>query len=86
MDTSTPYTPANPLASMIVEHEEEPLFAQSEVALYQARAKELRLEGAQTSWPEVCERVLRLAEEYEILAGSLEQSKPPINPSTAGQR
>ena len=74
MDTSTPYTPANPLASMIEAHEEEPLFAQSDVALYRARAKELRLEGAQTSWQEVRERVIRLAEEYELLADSLESS------------
>jgi hypothetical protein len=59
---------------MIIAHEEEPLFAQSEVALYRARAEELRLEGAQTSWPEVRERVLKLAEEYELLAGSLEPS------------
>jgi hypothetical protein len=59
---------------MIVAHEEEPLIAQSEVALYRARAKELHLEGAQTSWPEVRERVIRLAEEYERLADSLESS------------
>ena len=74
MDTSTPHTPANPLASMIIEHEGEPLFAQSDVALYRARAKELRLEGAQTSWQEVRERVIRLAEEYELLADRLEPS------------
>jgi hypothetical protein len=74
MDTSAPYTPANPLASMIEAHEEEPLFAQSEVALYRARARELRLEGAQTSWPDVRERVTSLAEEYELLADSLESS------------
>ena len=59
---------------MIVAHEEEPLIAQSEVSLYRARAKELRLEGAQTSWPDVRERVIRLAEEYELLADSLEPS------------
>jgi len=74
MDTSAPHTPANPLASMIIAHEGEPQFAQSEVALYRARAEELRLEGAQTSGPEVRERVLRLAEEYELLAESLESS------------
>ena len=74
MATSTPYTPANPLASMIIAHEGEPLIAQSEVALYRARAKELHLEGAQTSWPDVRERVIRLAEEYERLADSLESS------------
>ena len=39
-----------------------------------ARAEEPRPEGAQTSWPEVCERVIRLAEEYELLANSLEPS------------
>ena len=59
---------------MIVAHEEEPLIAQSEVAIYRARAKELHLEGAQTSWPDVRERVIRLAEEYERLADSLESS------------
>ncbi|KAF5408560.1 MAG: hypothetical protein Udaeo2_12620 [Candidatus Udaeobacter sp.] len=37
MGASTKHAPANPLASMIVEHEGEPLFAQSEVALYRAR-------------------------------------------------
>jgi hypothetical protein len=72
MDTLTQHAPANPLASMIIAHEGEPLFAQSEVALYRARAKELRLEGAQTSWPDVRERVLRLAKEYELLADGLE--------------
>ena len=74
MATSTPYTPANPLARMIIAHEGEPLIAQSEVALYRARAKELHLEGAQTSWPDVRERIIRLAEEYERLADSLESS------------
>jgi Cys-tRNA synthase (O-phospho-L-seryl-tRNA:Cys-tRNA synthase) len=72
MGASTKHAPANPLASMIVAHEGEPLFAQSEVALYQARARELRLEATQTSWPDVRERVLRLAEEYELLADSLD--------------
>jgi hypothetical protein len=48
---------------MIIAREGEPLFAQSEVALYRARAEELHLEGAQTSWPEVRERVLTLAEQ-----------------------
>ena len=74
MGASTRLTPANPLASMIIAHEGEPLFAQSEVALYRARAEELRLESAQTSWPDVRERVIRLAEEYELLADSLEPS------------
>jgi len=74
MSISIPLAPANPLASMIIAHEGEPLFAQSEVALYRARAEELRLEGAQTSWPDVRERVIRLAEEYELLADSLEPS------------
>ena len=73
MGASTKHAPANPLASMIVvAHEGEPLFAQSEVALYRARARELRLEATQTSWPDVRERVLRLAEEYELLADSLD--------------
>ena len=72
MGASTKHAPANPLASMIVAHEGEPLFAQSEVALYRARARELRLEAIQTSWPDVRERVLRLAEEYELLADSLD--------------
>ena len=72
MGASTKHAPANPLASMIVAHEVEPLFAQSEVALYRARARELRLEATQTSWPDVRERVLRLAEEYELLADSLD--------------
>jgi len=72
MDTSPRDTPANPLTSMIIAHEGEPLIAQSEVALYRARAEELRVEGAQTSWPDVRERILRLAEEYELLADSLE--------------
>jgi hypothetical protein len=74
MGASTRHTPANPLASMIIANEGEPLIAQSEVALYRARAEELRLEGAQTSWPDVRERVLRLAEEYELLADGLEPS------------
>ena len=72
MGASTKHAPANPLASMIIAHEGEPLFAQSEVALYRARAEELRLEATQTSWPDVRERVLRLAEEYELLADSLD--------------
>jgi Cys-tRNA synthase (O-phospho-L-seryl-tRNA:Cys-tRNA synthase) len=72
MGASTKHAPANLLASMIVAHEGEPLFAQSEVALYRARARELRLEATQTSWPDVRERVLRLAEEYELLADSLD--------------
>jgi hypothetical protein len=76
MGASTRHTPANRLASMIIAHEGEPLFAKSEVALYRARAEELRLEGAQTSWPEVRDRVLKLAEEYDSLADSLESSKP----------
>jgi hypothetical protein len=74
MGASTRLIPANPLASMIIAHEGEPLFAQSEVALYRARAEELRLESAQTSWPDVRERVKKLAEEYELLADSLEPS------------
>ena len=74
MGASTRHTPAKTLASMIIAHEGEPLIAQSEVALYRARAEELRLEGAQTSWQEVRERVIRLAEQYELLADSLEPS------------
>jgi hypothetical protein len=72
MGITTRQTRANPLASMIVAHEGEPLIAQSEVALYRARAEELRLEAGQTSWPDVRERVLRLAEQYELLADSVE--------------
>jgi hypothetical protein len=74
MGASTRLTPANPLASMIIAHEGEPLIAQSGIALYRARAEELRVEGVQTSWPDVRERVIRLAEEYELLADSLEAS------------
>jgi hypothetical protein len=40
---------------------------------YRARAAELRREGDQTSWLDVRERVLALAKEYDLLAGSLEQ-------------
>ena len=56
----------------IVEHEEEALFALSEVALYRCRAEELRLEAHLTNWLDVRERLLNLAEQYEILADSLE--------------
>ena len=72
MGASIRFTPANPFASIIIAHEGEPLIAQSEVALYRARARELRLEAIQTSWPDVRERVRRLAEEYELLADSLD--------------
>ena len=68
MGVSIPQIPENPLASMIAEHEEESL---TEVALYRARAEELRQESYQTSWPDVAERVLRLAEQYHKLADSL---------------
>jgi hypothetical protein len=71
----TPTVPANPLASLIVEHEEEALFALSEVALYRYRAEELRLEAHLTNWSDVRERLLKLAEQYEILADSLERDE-----------
>ena len=57
---------------MIIAHEEE---LQSEVALYRSRAAELRQESIQTSRPDICERVLALAEQYDLLANSLEQRK-----------
>jgi len=69
-----PLRPTNPLASMIVEHEETPPL--SEADLYRARAAELRQEGELTGWPDVRERVLALAKEYDLLAGSLEQLGP----------
>src|SRR5215469_11839904 len=64
----------NALAIMIAEHEGETLASQSEVALYRVRAQELRQESVQTSWPDVRERVLALAEQYDLLADSLERS------------
>lgn len=69
MGVSLPLLPTNPLASLIVEHEGAPL---SEAGLYRARAAELRQEGEVTSWPDVRERVRALAEEYDLLAESLE--------------
>ena len=65
----------NPLAIMIAEHEGEALSSESEVALYRVRAQELRQESVQTSWPDVRERVLALAQQYDLLADSLEQRK-----------
>jgi hypothetical protein len=50
-----PLRPPNPLASMIVEHEETPPISEAE--LYRARAAELRQEGGLTAWPDVRERV-----------------------------
>ena len=38
------------------------------------RAQELRQESVQTSWPDVRKRVLALAEQYDLLADSLERS------------
>jgi len=70
MGVSIPQIPENPLASMIAEHEEESP-SLTEVALYRARAEELRQESYQTSWPDVAERVLKLAEQYHKLADSL---------------
>jgi hypothetical protein len=49
MGISIPLTPANPLASMIIAHEGDPLIVQSEAALYRARADELRQEADQTN-------------------------------------
>ena len=63
---------ANKLLSMIIAHERE---SQSEVTLYRSRAAELRQESAQTSWPDVRERLLALAEQYDLLADSLEQRR-----------
>jgi hypothetical protein len=56
---------------MIVEHGETPPLSEAE--LYRARAAELRQEGESTSWPDVRERVLALAEEYDLLAESVKQ-------------
>ena len=50
------------------------LLCQSDVALYRVRIQELRQEGVQTSWPDVRDRVLALAEQYDLLADSLERS------------
>ena len=63
---------ANKLLSMIIAHERE---SQSEVTLYRSRAAELRQESVQTSWPDVRERLLALAEQYDLLADSLEHRK-----------
>jgi hypothetical protein len=64
-------TPTNPLASLIAEHEDAS--SMSEAGVYQARAAELRQEAKQTHWPEVRDRALALAEEYELLAKDVEQ-------------
>ena len=72
MDTPISRVPANKLLSMIIAHEGDSL---SEVALYRSRAAELRQESVQTSWPDVRERVLALAQQYDLLADSLEQRK-----------
>jgi hypothetical protein len=63
---------ANKLLSMIIAHERE---SQSEVTLYRSRAAELRQESVQTSWLDVRERLLALAEQYDLLADSLEQRR-----------
>ena len=63
---------ANKLLSMIIAHERG---SQSEVTLYRSRAAELRQESVQTSWPDVRERLLALAEQYDLLADSLEQRR-----------
>jgi hypothetical protein len=63
---------AKKLLSMIIAHERE---SQSEVTLYRSRAAELRQESAQTSWPDVRERLLALAAQYDLLADSLEQRR-----------
>jgi hypothetical protein len=70
-DISLPLPPPNPLASMIVEHQEARPLSESE--LYRVRAAELRQEGEQTSWQDVRERVLALAKEYDLLAESVKQ-------------
>ena len=72
MDTPISRVPANKLLSMIIAHEGDSL---SEVALYRSRAAELRQESVQTSWPDVRERLLALAEQYDLLADSLEQRR-----------
>jgi len=59
-------TPTNPLASMIAEHEDAS--SMSEAEIYRARAAELRQEAKQTHWPDVRDRVLALAGEYDLLA------------------
>jgi hypothetical protein len=64
-------TPTNPLASMIVEHEDTS--SMSDAGIYRARAAELRQEAKQTHWPDVRDRVLALAEEYDLLAKHVEQ-------------
>ena len=63
-------TPPNPLASMIVEHED--VSSMSEAEIYSVRAAELRQEAKQTHWPDVRDRVLALAEEYDLLAKYLQ--------------
>ena len=63
--------PTNPLASMIVEHEDPS--SMSEAEIYQARAAELRQEARQTLWADVRDRVLASAEEYDLVAESLER-------------
>ena len=62
--------PANPLASMIEEHEDTS--SVSEAGIYRARAAELRQEAKQTHWLDVRDRVLALAEEYDLLAKHVE--------------
>src|SRR5215510_11813471 len=61
----------DPLASMIVEHEDGSSL--SEAGIYRARAAELRQEAKQTHWPDVRDRVSALAEEYDLLAKYIEQ-------------
>jgi len=71
----------------------EPLIAESEIALYRARAEELRQKAKQTSWPDLYERVLWPAEQYELLTDSLEPRPlgksglalgPRVNPVPTG--
>ena len=64
----------NPLAIMIAEHQGEALTSQSEVALFRVRAQEPRQESVLTSWPDVRQRVLALAEQYDLLPDSLDRS------------
>ena len=71
MGASLPLTLENPLASMIVEHEDGSSL--SEAGIYRVRAAELRQEAKLTHWPDVGDRVSALAEEYDLLAKYIEQ-------------
>ena len=66
----------NLLASMIAEHEQEARHCSpSQTSLYTGSgSKEVRQESVQTSWPNVRDRVLAFAVQYDLLADSLERS------------